>query len=155
MTVWTSGSLLWVLLVICLTLNHLLCFLGHIAILCTLMRPFVTDGVGWSVGLSICHDCEPCKNHWTDQHAFWVVDLGGSMKACIRSGCTLAPFCEHAWIIHVQQQCSLFVKLLWPLVINAVGCYKCTGICTSSIRSVAKRYSIVTFANSSSIPYNT
>jgi len=24
--------------------------------------PIVTDGVAWSVGLSVCHDREPCKN---------------------------------------------------------------------------------------------
>jgi len=30
-----------------------------------------------SVGLSVCHSREPCKNRWTDQDAVWVVDSGG------------------------------------------------------------------------------
>jgi len=25
------------------------------------MRPIATDGVAWSVGLSVCNDREPCK----------------------------------------------------------------------------------------------
>jgi len=29
------------------------------------------------VGLSVCHDCEPCKNGWSDRDAVWVVDSGG------------------------------------------------------------------------------
>jgi len=30
-----------------------------------------------SVGWLIFHDCEPCKNGWTDRYAVWDVDLGG------------------------------------------------------------------------------
>ena len=33
--------------------------------------------VSWSVGLSVCHTSEPCKNGWTDPDAIWVEDLGG------------------------------------------------------------------------------
>ena len=45
------------------------------------MRPVVTDRVAWSVHLSVCHDREPCKNCWIDQHAILIVDLGGPKEA--------------------------------------------------------------------------
>jgi len=45
--------------------------------------PIVTDGVAWSVGLSVCHDREPCKNGWTDQDAVWDVDSGGFKEALL------------------------------------------------------------------------
>jgi len=35
--------------------------LGRIAVLCTEMRPIATDKVPLFVGLSVCHDREPCK----------------------------------------------------------------------------------------------
>ena len=45
------------------------------------MHPIVTERVTWSasrsVGLSVCHDREPCKNGGTDRDAVWVVNLGG------------------------------------------------------------------------------
>jgi len=50
----------------------------------TLKRPVVTHGVAWSVGLSVGHDREPCKNGWTDWYAVWVVDLGGPKEARVR-----------------------------------------------------------------------
>jgi len=50
------------------------------------MRPFVTDGVMWSVCLSVCHTSEPCKNGCTDRDAVWVEDLGGPKEPCIRWG---------------------------------------------------------------------
>jgi len=31
------------------------------------MRLIVTDGVTWSVGLSVCYTSKPCKNGWTDR----------------------------------------------------------------------------------------
>ena len=34
--------------------------------------------------MTLCH--ELCKNGWTDRDAVWVVDSGGSKKACIRWG---------------------------------------------------------------------
>jgi len=37
-------------------------FLGRIAVLRMQMRSTVTDRVAWSVGLSVCHTGEPCKN---------------------------------------------------------------------------------------------
>jgi len=37
----------------------------------------------WSIG-TLCR--EQCKNGWTDRDAIWVMDLGGSKKACIRWG---------------------------------------------------------------------
>ena len=40
------------------------------------MRPILTDRVAWSVGLSVCHTSEPCKNGCTDRAAVWVEDLG-------------------------------------------------------------------------------
>jgi len=53
------------------------------------MQPVVTDGVLWSlsfsllVSWSVCHNCECCKNSWTNQDAGWVLDSGGiQMPAC-------------------------------------------------------------------------
>ena len=47
------------------------------------MRPIATDRVAWSVGrsvgLSVCHDRELCKNG-TDRDAVWNVDSGGPMN---------------------------------------------------------------------------
>ena len=43
--------------------------LGRIAVLRTQMRSIVTDGVTRSVGQSVCHDHEPCKNRYTDRDA--------------------------------------------------------------------------------------
>ena len=50
------------------------------------MRPIVTDEVAWSVGLSVYHTSEPCKNGSTNQDAIWVEDLGGPKEPCIRWG---------------------------------------------------------------------
>jgi len=44
----------------------------------------VCRSVGRSVGLSVCHTSEPCKNSWTDWHAIWVEDSGGPREPCIR-----------------------------------------------------------------------
>ena len=45
------------------------------------MCSVVTDQVAWSVirsvGLSVCHASEPCKNGCTNRDAVWVEDLGG------------------------------------------------------------------------------
>jgi len=83
------------------------------------MRPTVTDQVAWSIRLSVClsvcHDREPGKNHWTGRHV-WHIDSGGSGEASIRWGWTLTPLGEYDWIVHVRRRCGLFVKLLWPLV---------------------------------------
>jgi len=57
--------------------------LGHIAVLCTYMRPVVTDRVAWSVYLSVWHDRQPSKNHWTNRHALWDVDFGRPMAVQI------------------------------------------------------------------------
>ena len=41
------------------------------------MRDIATDGVAWSVYVSVCvcvsvdHVCEPCKNGWTERDAVW------------------------------------------------------------------------------------
>jgi len=40
------------------------------------MRPILTDLVVWSIGLSVYHTNEPCKNGCTDRAAVWVEDLG-------------------------------------------------------------------------------
>jgi len=58
------------------------------------MRPVVGDRVAWSVGLlvclsvglSVCHSSDPCKNGWTDRDAVWVEDSGGPKEPCIRWG---------------------------------------------------------------------
>jgi len=62
------------------------------------MRPIVTDGVAWSVCLSVgwsfCHNLEPCKNGWTDRDAIWGVDSGWPREPRIRWGPD--PPCERA-----------------------------------------------------------
>jgi len=50
------------------------------------MRPIATDGVTWSVCLSVGHAREPCKNGWTDRDAVLGADSFGSKKQCIRLG---------------------------------------------------------------------
>jgi len=58
------------------------------------MRPaaycYVTDRVGWSVGLSVgvsvCHTSESCKNGCNDRDAVWVEDSGGPKEPCISWG---------------------------------------------------------------------
>jgi len=52
----------------------------------TQMWPIVTDGLAWSVGLSVnIVSCKPCKNSRTDQDAIWGC---GFKEACIRWGST-------------------------------------------------------------------
>ena len=52
------------------------------------MWSVVADGVAWSVclsvGQSVCHNHEPCKNDRTDRDAVWDVDSGGPKEPCIR-----------------------------------------------------------------------
>ena len=50
------------------------------------MRPIVTDRVARSVGLSVCHTSESCKNGCTDRAAVWVEDLGGSGNHVLDGG---------------------------------------------------------------------
>jgi len=48
---------------------------------------------------------------------FGILTWSGSKEACVRWWCPLALPGEYDWTVRVQrQQCSLFVKLLWPLV---------------------------------------
>ena len=44
------------------------------------MRPIVTDRAAWSLGRSVCHSREPCKNRRIDLDVLWVVDSGGPKK---------------------------------------------------------------------------
>jgi len=37
-----------------------------------------------SVGLSVCHSSEPCKNGRTNRDAIWVVGSDGPKESCIR-----------------------------------------------------------------------
>jgi len=59
--------------------------LRRIAVLCTYMRPIVTDRITWSVGLfvgqSVSHASEPCRNGWSDRVVGWVEDSGGPDSA--------------------------------------------------------------------------
>jgi len=50
------------------------------------MQLIVTDGVAWSVGLSVGHDCEPCKSGQTNCDAVRDVESGGPKEPCIRWG---------------------------------------------------------------------
>ena len=49
------------------------------------MRPIATDGVAWSVGLSVGHVLQPCKNNWTDRDAVWGLTYMGQ-KNCVLDG---------------------------------------------------------------------
>jgi len=88
------------------------------------MQPAITDGVAWSVGRSVCHDREPCKNGWTDRDAempFGVRTRVGPRKYVLdgKMGMHidhLAPSGEYDWTVRVRRRCGFFVKLLWPLV---------------------------------------
>jgi len=42
--------------------------------------------VCWSVGRSVCHTSEPCKNGWIDRDTEWVEDSSGPKEPCIRWG---------------------------------------------------------------------
>jgi len=56
------------------------------------MRPIATDGVAWSVCVSVCLSVvgrvfEPCKNSKTDRDAVcwgWRMWVYGSVEPCIR-----------------------------------------------------------------------
>jgi len=50
------------------------------------MRPIVTDRVAWSVGRSVCHTGEPCKNGLTDRDAVWGEDSDIPKQPCVRWG---------------------------------------------------------------------
>jgi len=50
------------------------------------MRPIVTDRVAWSVGRSVCHTSEPCKNGWTDRDSISVEDSRVPTEPRIRWG---------------------------------------------------------------------
>jgi len=41
---------------------------------------------GLSVGRSVCHDREPCKNGRTDPDVVWAAELGGPKEPFIRWG---------------------------------------------------------------------
>jgi len=51
--------------------DHLLLLLGRIAVVRTCYRPSSVVS-GLSVGLSVCHTSEPCKNGCTDRDAVWA-----------------------------------------------------------------------------------
>ena len=50
----------------------------------TSLTPIATDWVAWSVRLSVCNDCEPCKYGWTDRVEVWDVDSSGPEELYIR-----------------------------------------------------------------------
>jgi len=60
-----------------------------------------------SVSQSVCHNREPCKNGWIDQDAICDVDSDRPREPRIRLGCTLAPYGECDWIVHVLRRCGL------------------------------------------------
>jgi len=61
------------------------------------MRSIVTDGVAWSVCLSVGRsvNLEPCKNGWTDRDAVWGADSGDPKEPCI-GGVQVPP---REWVI--------------------------------------------------------
>jgi len=73
------------------------------------MRHINTDGVAWSVGLSVCHSREPCKNGSTVRGAVWEVDSGWPKQhACISCGCSLAQPGEYDWLSLLHLFCYFF-----------------------------------------------
>ena len=84
---WVSVTVLDAILIILIIIIYsikvslliLLSCIGVLPVLCTNMWPIVTDNVAWSV----CHDHEPCKNHWTDRDAIWVVTPVGSRNRAL------------------------------------------------------------------------
>jgi len=66
------------------------------------MRTIVTDVVAWSVGRSVCHDREFCKNGSTDRDAVLDMDSDGP-----KQGCTFAQPGEYDRSVHVQRRCGL------------------------------------------------
>jgi len=50
------------------------------------MRLIATDGVAWSVCLSVGHIREPCKNCRTDLDGVWATDSGGSNEPVLNGG---------------------------------------------------------------------
>jgi len=50
----------------------------------TQMRSIATDRIAWSVGRSVCHSREPCRNDWTDRDFTWVVDSDRPKEQCIK-----------------------------------------------------------------------
>jgi len=90
------------------------------------MRLVVTDGVAWereficvvclSVGQSVCHNHEPCKNDRTDRDAVWDVDSGGRglKEPCIRWGPD--PPCE--WTFLRRETLSVRHMADWKSKIN-------------------------------------
>jgi len=59
------------------------------------MLPIVTDRVPWSVGLSVYHTSNPCRNGWTDRDAVWVVGLHETKESYVIWG----PRSQWEWVI--------------------------------------------------------
>jgi len=64
--------------------------LRRVAVLRTYMRLIVTDQAAWSVGLSVglsvCHTSEPCKNGRSDPDVVWVEDRVGPRNHILHAG---------------------------------------------------------------------
>ena len=65
------------------------------------MRPIVTDGVAWSVCLSVCLSLQKRL-----KRSKWGVDSREPKEACVIA-CTLAPSGEYVWTVHVPRRCGL------------------------------------------------
>jgi len=104
------------------------------------------------VCLSVCHDCEPWENGWTDQDDIWVVDSGGSKEAggvhwrhlvitieqslCCGDAAYLSSYFDHLFLQYgdgagntVEENSSVF-SLIWMRQLPSVlwrcwlGCRK-------------------------------
>ena len=69
----------------------------------------------------LCHDCEPCKNGWTDEGAVWKVESGGNKEPCIRWGCTLAPPGKYCWTFSVWRQWGRMSNYFNYLLLSPFG----------------------------------
>ena len=83
------------------------------------MPPIVTDGVAWSVGLSVClsvcHDREPCKNRRTDRDTVWVENSGGPKVAHVSCGVHIGA----TWRIRLNRPCAVAMRPFCQMTFTA------------------------------------
>jgi len=73
----------------------------HLLVVANIIRPhrntmYIDAAYCYRWSSVVCHDCQPCKNGWTNQAAIWAVDLSGTKEACLNYPCVAAmrPFSQ-------------------------------------------------------------
>jgi len=83
--------------------SAVLYLLWRIAVLRTELRPIVTDGVAWSVCLSVCHDHEPRKTAEPIAIPFGLLIWVGPRKYVLDGGPDLSCECAMGkWAVHCK-----------------------------------------------------